>query len=161
MTGPLERRFPISGISLTDLDWQVRLHIYRRFTVDGRPPAYQETALALDIPPEAAREAYHRLHRAHQIFLDTSDDCVRMASPLSAVTTPYAVITNGRRLYANCAWDSLGIPAMLHADAVIESRYTHTGEPASYAVENGRLSGAGVVHFLLPFRRWYEDLVYT
>ena len=86
-----------------------------------------------------------------------------MAHPLSAVPTPYHVRVGERRYYANCAWDSLGIPAMLKQDAHIEARYAHTDEPVTYAVQNGEIipPAQGIVHFALPFARWYDDLIHT
>ncbi len=85
-----------------------------------------------------------------------------MANPLSAVPTPYRVYVNGHRLWANCAWDSLGIPAMLHTDARIEATFTPSGDAATYAITAGRLNAAcGVVHFPLPFRQWYDNLIHT
>ena len=44
-----------------------------------------------------------------------------MAEPFSAVPTPFAVYVDDQRYFGNCIWDALGIPAMLHADARIES----------------------------------------
>jgi hypothetical protein len=85
-----------------------------------------------------------------------------MANPLSAVPTPYRVLVNGRWLWANCAWDSLGIPAMPHADAQVEAVFAHTGEATGFAIESSQLKAAGsLVHFALPFRRWYDDLIHT
>ena len=75
-----------------------------------------------------------------------------MANPLSAVPTPYRVYVDGRRLWANCAWDSLGIPAMLHADARIEAVSALSRDVMTYAIGAGTLqAAAGVVHFPLPF----------
>ena len=56
-------------------------------------------------------------------YLQPGGDAVLMAHPLSAVETDYRVIVDGVALYANCAWDSLGIPAMLGRDADIEARH--------------------------------------
>jgi hypothetical protein len=85
-----------------------------------------------------------------------------MANPLSAVPTSYRVALDGQRLWANCAWDSLGIPAMLHSDARVEAIFAHSGEATSYAIESGALKATGgVVHVSLPFRRWYDDLIHT
>ena len=85
-----------------------------------------------------------------------------MAWPLSAIPTPYRVQILGRNLFANCAWDSLGIPAMLHADARIEATLPVSRERVTYAIENGELyADKAFVHFALPFRRWYDDLVNT
>lgn len=147
---------------LVEQDWQIRLAIYRFFVEHERPPSVAETADTLGLDLQTVRSAYHRLHRGHAILLDAGTDNVRMANPLSAVPTPYRVEINGRSLFANCAWDSLGIPAMLASDARIEAMIDD-GEPAHYAIENGQLQSDDrfVVHFPLPFRDWYDDLVHT
>lgn len=148
--------------ALSEQDWQIRLHVYRHFVAHGRPPEYADVAQRLRITPDEARHAYHRLHDGHALFLEPGKDTIRMAHPLSAVPTPYRVYVGERQLYANCAWDALGIPAMLHADARIEATFAHSGGSASYAVEAGRLKAdGGIVHIALPARRWYDDLIHT
>lgn len=147
---------------LSERDWQVRLYIYHFFVERTRPPTTAETAQQFAVPEADARAAYQRLHDAHALFLQPGTTDVRMANPLSAVETAYPVAVHGRTLFANCAWDSLGIPAMVGADATIETTYTGTDLPARYAIEAGELRGDdGLVHFPLPFRRWYDNLIHT
>ena len=56
----------------------------------------------------------------------------------------------------------LGIPAALGVDAKITAHCAESGEKLELEVRAGRLSEtAGVVHFLVPFRDWYADLVFT
>lgn len=151
--------------SLSERDWQLRLHIYRFLVEHSRPPTTGESAGVFGMTERDVHEAFQRLHDAHTLFLEPGTTDVRMANPLSAVATPYHVTVNGRTLFANCAWDSLGVPAMLHADATIEAVYTGpdgSQSPAHYAIEDGALRGDdGVVHFPLPFRRWYDNLIHT
>jgi alkylmercury lyase len=147
---------------LTDQDWRIRLAIYRSFVANGHPPAYLDLAAQLGLPAEEVRLTYHRLHEGHAVFLDPGTDTIRMANPLSAIPTPYQVHVDGRRLWANCAWDSLGIPAMLHVDARIEAVSAWLGEPMIYTIEAGTLrTTGGMVHFPLPFCRWYDNLIHT
>lgn len=149
-------------MSLSEQDWRIRLAAYRAFVDHGRPPDYAEVAREFAIPAEDARQAFRRLHNHHALFLDPGADTIRMANPLSAVPTAYRVSVDGKRLWANCAWDSLGIPAMLHADARIEAVFADSGATTTYAIESGQLTAhGGVVHFPLPFRRWYDDLIHT
>ena len=50
---------------------------------------------------------------------------------------------------------------MLHADAHIEA-VVASGDVLTYALASGELTSlCGVVHFALPFRRWYDDLIHT
>jgi hypothetical protein len=149
-------------MDLRERDWQIRQFVYEYFVEHERPPAYEEAAQRFDLALEEGLRAYRRLDAHHALFLEPGAGTVRMAHPLSAVPTPYRVASGGKHYWANCAWDSLGIPAMLHDDAEIAASLATTGEEANYGVRGGRLqAGAFFVHFPLPFRRWYDDLIHT
>ena len=151
--------------TLSERDWQVRLHIYRHFVGNACPPTTAETAQALGISEDEAREAYQRLDRKHLILLEPGTTDVRIANPFSGVPTPHRVTANGRLYYANCAFDALGIPAILGSDATIESTFTNrtgAGTPAHLEIRDGSLhANDGVVHFPIPFREWYDDQIHT
>ena len=147
----------------TDSDWRIRRHIYDALVASGRAPDTLGIASHYGISQHEARRALRRLHNAHALVLQPGGDAIRMAHPLSAAPTDYRVLVDGVALYANCAWDSLGIPAMLGRDAAIEARHPLTGDSLRYAIAAGRLrSDAGLlVHFAHPFRHWYDDIVET
>jgi hypothetical protein len=86
-----------------------------------------------------------------------------MLHPFSAVPTPHRVVSAGRSWYANCAWDALGIPAALHADGDVESACADCGEPVRLTVRDGELVGGAdlLVHFVVPARRWWDDIGFT
>ncbi len=51
---------------------------------------------------------------------------------------------------------------MLHVDARIEAVCAESQEPVTLTVAGDRVRGSGeVIHFPLPFRRWYDDLILT
>ena len=140
----------------------IRAQVYAFFIEQARPPAASELANRLGLPQDAVLQAYHRLSDAHAIFLEPGSDHIRMANPLSAVPTGFSVHSGGQTYWANCAWDSLGIPAMLHADADIEARIPGQAGTVRYAVRDGQLDAPpAVVHFPLPVRQWYDDLIHT
>jgi hypothetical protein len=139
----------------------VRVFVYRYIVGHGRPPTVAETATGMDLPPDDVRAAYSRLHGGHALLLESGSDTIRMAWPFSGVPTPFRVMANGHRYWANCAWDALGIPALLQADARIESVFADTREPAPLTVAGGRVLGQGLAHFAVPFHHWYADIVFT
>lgn len=147
----------------TERDWAIRLHIYHSIVDDGRAPTIDETAAIFGISVDDARAAYHRLQRPHQIVLEPGSDAIRMAIPLSAIPTEHKVWADGKRLFANCAWDSLGVAAMLHADVEIEAPIGDTGQTIRYAIRDGSLVAPDdiSVHFPLPLSRWFDDIVNT
>ena len=143
-------------------DWQIRQYIYARLIATGRAPDIHDIAAQFDLQLANVQAALQRLHDAHTLVL-ADDGALLMAHPLSAVPSDYRARIDGRWLYANCAWDSLGIPAMLGQDAQIEALHPMTRQPIRYAVSGGQLVGAdgGLVHFAQPFRHWYDDIVET
>lgn len=146
----------------TERDWRIRLYLYETLEASGRAPDASAIGARFNIAERDARAALRRLHDAHALVLGAGD-AVLMAHPLSAVPTDYRVTINGIDLYANCAWDSLGIPAMMDSDATITARHPLTDDHSRYSIEAGRLQGDSglLVHFAHPFRQWYDDIIET
>lgn len=145
-----------------DTLWDIRTFVYRYFEETARPPQLGETASSFGLTPEQAAEAYEGLHQRHAFYLQPGTHDILMANPFSAVETPFRVYAKDKTYFANCAWDSLGIPAALHADAEIEAVCAQSGEPIRLSIRGGQASDAdALVHFLIPFRDWYNDLVFT
>ncbi len=100
--------------------------------------------------------------RQHAIVLDPTTDALRMANPFSGVPTPHVVEADGRRWYANCAWDAFGICAALQTDGRIETSCRDCGEPIEIEVRDGRPGDESLVfHCLVPAARWWDDIVFT
>lgn len=137
--------------------------MYKTLIANGAAPSVDTIAERFALTPLDARRALQRLHNAHALVLEENGGEVLMANPLSAVPTDYRVTVDDVAYYANCAWDSLGIPAMLESDARIEARHPLTGEIIRCAVTGGALhnGGGGLVHFAHPFREWYDNIVDT
>jgi hypothetical protein len=144
------------------LEWTVRVFVYGYIVEHERPPTVAETAAGLLLDPSQVQTAYERLHEQHALFLEQDTPTIRMAHPFSGVPTPFRVRTNGHTYWANCAWDALGIPAMLRTCATVEATCTDSREAILLRVEGDCVLGHGeLIHFALPFRRWYEDLAFT
>jgi len=150
-------------MKLTDTDWDIRLFIYNSLVASGCAPDVKAISAQFGISADNARNALQRLRDAHSLVLRAGSSDILMANPLSAVPTDYRVLIGNTALYANCAWDSLGIPAMLGADARIKARHPLTGELIEFLVEDCRLQNCGdhLVHFAKPFRNWYDDIIDT
>lgn len=141
-------------------DPDLRHQIYRHFADRGIAPPLG--LIATWVGGKAlAHDALTRLHDAHAIVLDPGGS-IRMALPFSAVATDHRVVSGDRAWWANCAWDTLAIPAALEIDATIEANWLDTGEPVDLRVHRGELQhSGGFVHFAIPARRWWNDIVET
>ncbi len=144
------------------MDNKLRLLVYRWFVEYSRPPTAQEIAQVLELDLDVVREELIRFGEKHILVLEPDAVNVRMAMPFSAVPTDCLAKVGSREYWANCAWDALGVTAMLHQDAVIDSRCGDCGEPITLNVHDSRLIPAeALVHFALPVARWWDDIVDT
>jgi hypothetical protein len=155
-----------------NLLWQTRAFVYAHFADTTRPPSVDETAAHFNISTEKAGELYKELHNRHSFFLEPETLTIRMANPFSGIPTDFKVHANGKTYFANCAWDMLGIPAALGCDAVIDAVFTESNEAVQLEIREGQITNSQftnsqstnhqlLVHFPLPFARWYDDLVFT
>ena len=120
------------------------------------------SAEALNLHESEAAAAYERLHAGHFLFLDPGTHHIRMAWPFSGVNTPFNVHVGQLIYQANCAWDMLGIPAVLQTDAIIHASFEDSQEQTVITITAGQLHHmGGVVHFPLPLSQWYDDLILT
>jgi Alkylmercury lyase len=141
---------------------QVRYQVYAQFVVLGRAPTTEEVAQALSCSRSEVPAAYQQLAAGKALVLQESGE-VLMAEPFSAVPTPFAVEVGNRRWWGNCIWDALGIPAMLKQDARVITSCGCCSAAMTLEVRDGRLQQlyAGVVHFALPPRMWWNDVVFA
>jgi hypothetical protein len=148
---------------MDELDLRIRNETYSSFVRIGTPPSPEETATALGVSPNEVVAARRRLHDAHALVLQPDGSGIRMLNPFSAVETPHRVEAGARSWFANCAWDALGIPAALHTDGRIESACPDCGESLELEVRDGELARGAqlLVHFVVPARRWWDDIAFT
>ena len=142
--------------------WDIRAFVYQYFAETTRPPLVDETASRFALTHEEAVSAYEELHQRHALFLKPGTHDILMANPFSGVETPFKVRANDRTYFANCAWDTFGMPAALHVDAEIEAVCAQSGEAIRLSVTDQQVQDSdALVHFLIPFRDWYNDLAFT
>lgn len=151
----------MGAVDAVDLD--IRRHVYFSVVADGRPPTVSETARALAREDDDVADAYRRLHDSHALVLHPDTLDVWMAHPFCFAPTPHRVRAGGREWTATCAWDALGIPAALHGDGRIESACACCDDPLALEVRDGELAAGAdlLVHFVVPARRWWDDIGFT
>jgi hypothetical protein len=142
--------------------WDIRAFVYRYFAETTHSPPVDEITSHFALTREETVSAYEELHRRHALFLKPGTHDILMANPFSGIETPFKVYANDKTYFANCAWDSLGIPAALGVDAEVEASCAQTGAPIRLSVMDQQVQKSDtLVHFLLPFRDWYDDLTFT
>jgi len=142
---------------------RVRLAVLERTIASGQVPTAGEIATDLDMPVAMVQEAYARLGESH-VFVCEADDSsrLRMANPFSAVPTAFKVSARGGSYHGNCVWDSLGIVSLLGGEGYVDTACPDCSEPLRLRVSGGKLVESDcAVHFSVPARRWWDDIVFT
>ncbi len=140
----------------------MRLSVYRHFVRTGQAPSLGETSEEVGIDAASVTESLARLDANHVLVLHPSTRQLWMAMPFSAVPTGFRVTSGDRGWWANCAWDALGISAMLQVPAEITTSCTDCGDPLTVRTTGRALrAGSGVVHFAVPAAAWWEDIGFT
>lgn len=145
---------------MQSVEREVRSFIYQHFAAQGSAPSREEMAAGLNLPAQAVSAAIACLSAEHVLVL--AGDQIRMAMPFSGVPTAFRVRSGRRAWFANCAWDALGIPAALGEPATIETHCADCDEALTLLAGPDRIEGDEcIAHFLVPARRWWDDIGFT
>ncbi len=145
----------------SELDNLLRQQIYRHFIRRGRAPTVSEAAVSAKASLRETKAALDRLCQSHAFVLQENGELWR-AAPFSAVPTAFPVRIGRRSWYGNCIWDALGIPAMLEKDGEIDASCGCCNQAMPLRIRKGRLlDQEGIIHFAVPARQWYQDVVFT
>jgi hypothetical protein len=142
---------------------QLLVYVYDLLIARGTPPTSSEIAEYFHASPDQALRAVSMMNVGKTVLPNPRTGEIWMAGPFSAVPTPYEVSADGVQWWANCAWDMLGIPVVADRSVHIDARCTDCGEAMTFDVDPRQqtIGAEGVVHFLVPARRWYEDIGFT
>lgn len=143
-------------------DQRVRAAVYDALFTRGAIPLVAEIAAGSGRAPDEVRAALQRLTRDHLIVLHPESGEIMMALPFSATPTPFQVEASGHTYWGNCAWDALGILAMLKTDGRVLTRCGDCDEPMTLIIQDGAVvETPGLAHFGAPARVWWDDIIFT
>ncbi len=145
------------------LPTDVKLAIYSTFAETAKAPTVSDIAKQLGASIADVQAAFDELHRQRLLVPEPGDKTrIRMAPPFSGIETPFRVVVEDQEYFAPCAWDSLGIPAALHADGLVHASDVHTGEAITLVVRDGApVREECVTHIAVPAAQWWNDIIYT
>lgn len=140
----------------------LRVFIYDWILRQGLPPSSHEIGRHFACTPDQARQAISAMKVGKTVLGNPRTGEIWMAGPFASEATPYRVKGASTQWWANCAWDMLGIPMIAGERVRIDARCTCCREPVAIEAGPGTPTTDDlVVHFLLPARRWYDDIGYT
>ena len=146
-----------------DLDPQgLRRMVYEGILERGMPPSVKEIASHFRVATDDARESLARLKIGKTVLVDPRSGEVWMAGPFSAKPTDYRVVGARTKWFANCAWDMLGVAVLANECVTVETHCVDCGDEMVFDVDpRAGTTLDAIVHFLVPARRWYDDIGFT
>jgi hypothetical protein len=147
--------------SQADFDGRVRLFVYRYLSSRERCPTVTETARGLRVSIKNIRDSFARLSESHAFMTQENGELWR-AAPFSCIPTAFPVSAGKKSWFGNCIWDALGISAALKRDVRIGASCGCCNLEMTVEIKRGKLRGGkGIIHFAVPARDWYRDVVFT
>ena len=145
-----------------NLLFRVRHFVYEQAVEHGSIPAREAIGAALNIGESETDGALAQLSELHHLALLPSGE-IMMAQPFSAIPTAYVVSADQHTWWAPCLWDALGIAAMVGDDVRIRTSCADCNEGVILSVEGGApaFPAEAIMHFVVPARDWWQDIVFT
>ena len=144
-----------------DFDGRVRLFVYRHLLSRERCPSVAEIARGLRTTAAKVRVTLARLSESHAFMRQENGDLWR-AAPFSCIPTAFPVKVGKKSWFGNCIWDALGIAACLNKDVKIGAACGCCNLDMPIEIRRGKLLPVeGIIHFAVPARHWYKDVVFT
>jgi hypothetical protein len=148
---------------MTTLD-KISLHyvIMHHFMEHCCAPTSDAVATYFGVEREEVASAMFALQEYHGVVLHPHCPEVWVIHPFSTAPTCFTVRHGERSWWANCAWCSLGIAALLDGNGVsIESSVGADSSPVTVHVDSGRVQEDLLVHFPVPMTRVWDNVIYA
>lgn len=147
-----------------EIDGMVRATVAAYIRDRGQVPTIAAAAAALRTDPHALTASFERLAAAHVFIPRRGSAEIYAYNPFCADETAFSAHVDGRRFFAICGWDALGIPAALGRAGRIETSCPDCREPIVVDVAaDGRASAATPVVFRVDVRArdFWNDIYFT
>ena len=140
-------------------DRLVRASVFELLVAGSQDVTLADLSVSTGLPRRAVAESLVRLADEHRLVLSVERDRVVMAHPFSTVPTGYRAEIGDRVWSANCAWDAFGILALLGDGNAVASPLGRS--ESVWTVSDGVVEPGGVVHFVVPAARFWDDIGFT
>ncbi len=144
---------------------QARRFVFDYFYENPRAPVIEEIMQRFHLSRDDAYSLLNQLEASHHILLLPGTQRILMANSFSGITTPFTDTINGRRYFANCAWDTISLHVMLGQDAEVGAYCHHCAEPVSISLSREKIVSSKpanpLIYLSVPVSKWYDNLINT
>jgi hypothetical protein len=145
---------------------QARLYVFEHCLEHAVPPLVEQLMTEFDLTRAETVAVLREVAESRGVALVRGTSRILMAWPFSAIATPFAVRTGGKRYYANCSWDAIAFHAMLDQAPIRIDSYCHwCARPIEIEFDHGRATlvepATTIVYLALRPTQWWEDIILT
>lgn len=142
--------------------FNLRGFIYDHLLAHGLPPSLKVIGKHFGWTTSQAREIVASMKIGKAVVPHPRTGEIWMAGPFAGHRTTFEVHAGNVTWYANCAWDVLGVAAIVGRPAHLRATCGDCGDILDATVSGTQVEPRDyVAHFLLPAREWYQDLAFT
>ncbi len=138
--------------------------VFDYFHENSRAPVLEEIMQQFHLGRDDAYSLLSQLEKSHHILLLPGTQRILMANPFS-ITTPFTDIINGKKYFANCAWDTISLHVMLRQDTTVDAYCHHCAEPISISLSQEKIMSSKpaspLIYLSVPVSKWYDNLINT
>lgn len=135
--------------------------IVKHFLDRQHAPSIDALAVQFRQSREAVIAGLQALQEYHGVVLHPVSSEIWAIHPFSSAPTNFWVHSARGSWWANCAWCSAGIAALV-GDVTITTTLGAETQQATVRIRNGKLVDEGLlVHFPVPMRNVWDNVIYT
>jgi hypothetical protein len=142
----------------------LRVYVYDHILKRGLPPTSQEIGDHFRTSKASVLDLLRNAGAGKTLLPHPRTGEIWMAGPFASEETDFVVRGSTQRWFGNCAWDMLGIAAIVAEPVAITTHCPDCAEPfqvAARAPDTITADPGLVVHVLVPARQWYDDVGFT
>lgn len=136
--------------------------IIKSFVERGFPPTPADLAAEAGLSPAAAASELRALADSHGVVFHPHCPEVWICHPFATYPMGWWVEKGTRGWFTNCAWCALGVCALVGGESRVHTLIGGEAKKVSFAVgASGPTGGDTVVHFAVPPKRAWENVLFT
>ena len=136
--------------------------IIRHIIDHGFAPDISSLAQTLQSTEDQITQTLYELQDYHGVVLHPTEPKIWVIHPFALMPTNFLVQSPKGKWWANCAWCSLGLAALLNEDLTITTCIGAYDEQVRIHILNGEVQEKNLyVHFPIPMKKAWDNVVYT
>jgi hypothetical protein len=140
----------------------LRARIYETLLQRGLPPTCAELGAQFGETAQSIRATLNGAKMGKTIHMRPDGSEILMAGPFAAGPTAFRVIGHSAAWWANCIWDAFGVAVIAGEPTHVATHCPDCNDPIDFRADPSTPpAGDTVAHFLVPAKRWYDDLEFT